>query len=358
MNKLSARQVYFLLACILPVGKLILLPARLADVSKNDLLLPAALHLLLQAGAVFCALLLAKRNMSLFEMLEGTLGHVAACVLQTVFALFLLFAALLPVLEQKLLVQSVFYDTLPTIASFAPFFLFAAYACSKPLASFGRMWDMLAPFSLAGYFGILLLSVGSADLAALAPTGAAGASGFFGGTMSAFAWFYDAALLLPLLGKIDYTRGMAWKGMLFYLAGGAGVLIFLAVFYGIFQETSVNQLYAFTATSKYFSGIATLGRADYLFIIVLTLVMTFSCILPIQGAIECALQAYGRKRWLAIVLSVGASLVFLILVLVLDYRFGEILAALSGVLFWIFPLFCLALPPLLLLFGRNDRARA
>ncbi len=360
MNKISARQIYFFLACVAPVGKLILLPAQLANFSKNDLLFPLLAHILLQAAAVFCVLLLSKKGQTLYDLMENAFGKIAAKILAGVFALFLLFAALLPILEQKLFVQNVFYDTLPTVVSFSPYFLFAAFLCAKPLGGFGRTWDILAPLAIVGLAGILLLSAPSADFGALAPAGAAGGAGFLQGARSGFAWFYDAALLIPMLGHIEYREGMAWKGALFYLLGGAFVLLFFATFYGIFQETAVNQLFAFSATSKYYEGVTTLGRIDYVFIYALALVMAFYCALPVQGSIECTLQACGRKKYLPTVLGILLSAVLFALSLILDYKFADVLQAISGTVFWLFPVFCLAVPALMLLFlikgGRRETA--
>lgn len=349
---MTARQLYFLLACVMPVAKLVMLPASLADHSANDLLFPALVHLGLQAGAVFCVLLLAKRDQSFFELLEGTFGRIAATILITVYALFLLFASVLPLLEQKLFVQAIFYDTLPSLAAFAPFFLFLAYTASKPIGSFGRVWDIIGPIALVGLAGVLILAVGEADFGALLPVGAAGASGFFKGTMSSAGWFYDAALLLPMLKKIEYRKGLPLKGMLAYLGGGAVVLFFLATFYGIYEGTAVNQLFALASVSKYFAGISMLGRADYIFIFALSLVLSFFAALPLQGAVECLLQAYGRKKYLPTVLAVLGSAVFLTLDALLDYRFGEVLLALSD-LFWLFFAFSVAVPALMLLLRRR-----
>lgn len=355
MNRISARQLYFFLACVAPAGKLVLLPAQLSSSAGNDLLFPALVHIVLSSAAVFCVLLLARRRQTFCEMTAQAFGKAGAAICGTVYALFLLFAGLLPVLEQKLFVQSTFYDTLPSVYSFAPFFLFSAYLCAKPLFSHGRVWDILGPLALVGFAGVLVLSAPSADYAALLPAGAAGGGGFGRALKGAFGWFFDAALLLPMLGHIDYREGTAWKGALFYLLGGLGVLFFLATFYGIFQELSVNQLFAFTATSKYFSGVAMLGRIDYVFIYTLALVMTFYCTLPLQGAVECALQVCGRKRYLPTVLALLVNALFFGLSLGLDYRFADVLNAVSGTVFWLFPVFCLAVPALLLLLPKGGR---
>ena len=56
------------------------------------------------------------------------------------------------------------------------------------------------------------------------------------------------------------------------------------------------------------SGTTTLGRIDYVFIYALALVMAFYCALPVQGSIECTLQACGRKKYLPTVNIIGGQL--------------------------------------------------
>ncbi len=358
MNRISSRQLYFFLACVAPVGKLVVLPARLASCSGNDLLLPAAFHIALQTAVIFCVLLIAKRGKDLFGLLSGTFGRAAASVLVPLFSAFLLYAGILPVLEQQIFVQGVFYDTLPSLTAFTPFFLFSAYLCSKPLAGCGRTWDILGPIAAAGLAGIFVLSVANADFGAMLPAGASGAKGILGGTAYTFGWFYDSAVLLMLLGKFDYQKGMAWKGALFYLLGGAAVLFFLAVFYGIFEETAINQLFAFTKTSKYFSGITVLGRVDYLFIFALSLVMAFYVALPLQAGIDGVLQTFGRRKYLPTLLAAGVNALFFVFTVLFDFRFVRVMDFITKTAFWVFPLFTVLIPLLCLPLGRNRRERA
>ena len=357
MNKISTRQLCFFLAAIAPVGKIILMPANLVHYAKNDLLFPAAMNFILQAAIVFLVLLLAKNNRSLFELIADQLGKVTARIVLTVFSLFFFFAALLPLVEPKIFVQSVFYDTLPSIVAFSSFFIFSAYLCAKPLSSFGRMWDVLAPLAIAAFIGIIMLSVGAADFGALAPALQSGAKNVFQGFAYNMSWFFDSAILLSFLGKIDYKKGLPWKGLLSYLAGAAAVLLFLAVFYGVFEDISVSQQFAFTKTTRYFSGIETVGRIDYLFIYSLALVMAFYAILPLQAGIELLRQSYGsrEKRLLPALLSIVINAVMLALTILLDYRYSSLNQAVCVNLFWIFPIFALLLPALMLLFTIRRR---
>lgn len=356
MNRISARQLYFFLACIAPVGKLVILPARLSANAGNDLLFPAAAQLLLQAAAIFCVLLLAKREKGLYDLLAEAMGAVIAKIVMCVLSLFLLFAALLPLLEQQLFVQGVFYDTLPSVVAFAPFFIFSAYLCAKPLFSHGRLFDILGPIAVVGLCGVLLFSVTGADYGALLPAGSAGWKGFLKSAAFSFPWFYDSVLVLFLLGKIEYRKGIAYKGALFYLLGEAGVLLFLATFYGIFEGLAPNQLFAFSKTSKYYTAITVLGRVDYLFIFALSLVMAFYCALPVHAAVDGAVDAFGRKKYLPSLLSLALNALFFALTIVFDYRFGVIMQFISETLFWIFPLFVLLVPLLCLILRRTHES--
>ena len=188
--KIAPRQLLFLLACLTPLLKLILMPAQLAADTGNDLLLSALLLLAAESAAVFAAVLLAKRGLSLFALVERSLGRAAAAVACTLLALFFLFAAYIPLFEQKLMVQSVFYDTLPSDLLFAPFFLLSAYFCLKPIGCFGRIFDLLGPLAILSFFFLMLFSVGEADFLSLAPVGVTGAGSILSAALHAAAWAF------------------------------------------------------------------------------------------------------------------------------------------------------------------------
>lgn len=357
MNKIGSRQLYFFLACIAPLGKLVLLPTQLVFYAGNDLLISAAINFALQAVMTFLILLLAKSNSTFYELLENTFGKITAKILICIFSLFLFYCSLLPIFEQKLFVQSVFYDTLPSTVAFSAFFLFSAYLCAKPLSSMGRTWDILAPLAIAGMVGILAFALPNADFEAIMPAGASGAKGIFSGMAYTMSWFYDSALLLMFMGKFEYKKGMAWKGLLSFLAGAAAIMFFLAVFYGVYGDIAVRQIFGFAKMGKYYAGVTVLGRIDYLFIFMLTLGMAFYCALPVQTGVTCLLQAFGSGRFKPMLFSAGANLVILILSIVLEYQFGAINDCVSETLFFLFPVFCVLVPLLALLLRRKPRAK-
>ena len=81
-----------------------------------------------------------------------------------------------------------------------------------------------------------------------------------------------------------------------HLAGGGAVLLFLALFYGIFQGIAPVQFFAFAKTAKYFPAVGILGRVDYLFIYALALAMIFSSLMPMLSAAELLKEAFGESK--------------------------------------------------------------
>lgn len=161
-----------------------------------------------------------------------------------------------------------------------------------------------------------------------------------------------------LIGRFPYTRGLAWKGTLCYLAGGGILLFLLATFYGVFAEIAVIQAHAFARMSGFFSGMTVLGRIDYLFIFAVAFVMTFYVILPMQGAVGTVTEAFGGKKALAPLLSAGVNLIMLILVYLFHFHTSQVIRTITGTLFWVFPAFTVLLPLLLLLvFGRRPHEK-
>lgn len=356
MDKISQRQLFFFLACVAPVGKLVLLPAQLVYASANDLLFPAAANYLLQAGAIALVMLAARSERTLPELLENTFGKIAGSAVMVCLSFFYFYAAFFPLIEQKLFVQGVFYDTLPSLLVFSPFFVLSAYLCAKPASAIGRISDMAAPVSVVAFAGLLVLSVPSADFSALNPVGAAGADGFLRGTAWSMSWFFDSALLLALIGKFRYRKGMVWKAPLCYLAGGAAVIAFLAVFYGVFSDIALRQTFAFAKIAKYFSAISVLGRIDYVFICLLSLVMVFYTALPLQAGTQ-ALRAAFRDKGSPAIYAAAVNAVFFALAVLLNDRFLAVQETITKALFWIFPLFSCLLPAAALLLRRTPREK-
>lgn len=181
MDKIKLRQICFLFAAVMPVTKMIIYPATVSYYAKNDLLLSAALNLLLMGAVLALVVFLSYRtDMTFFDLLQNTFGRVTARVIYGIFALFFALSALLPLMEQKGFVTQIFYENIPSVIAFAPFFGVSFFACVKGFKTIGRAADIALPVFATCFAVIILLALPEADFSALLPVGGGG-EGIFRG---------------------------------------------------------------------------------------------------------------------------------------------------------------------------------
>ena len=336
-NAVHARQVAFFAAFVLPVYKMLELPSILARFTKGGLLFPAILHFLSQIGIITSLLLVSKRSeKSLFERLREH-GKGWETAFYAIYAFFFLFVAVLPLLDVEKFVYAAFYDTAPTLFSFGFFFLFAAFFCMKGFKATGRVADFCLFLFLLPFLALTAMSLVEADISNLTPV----FQWKFGDTVSAFTYtvplFFDAVLLLPLIGNMRYRKGDGIKIVSGYSFGAVCTLVFLAVFYGVYSAIAPREHYAFAKIAQYFPALAVVGRIDLAFVYVLSIVLFFFLATPLQYATAFATRATGLKSKLpfAIAVCLGAFL----FTLFCNKYYDSIYALFGEKLFFMFALF-------------------
>lgn len=367
------RQLCFLLAFILPVTKLLEAPSLLAYFSKGDLLLPAFLHYVLQTGVLIALLCVcARSDKPLFQRLSEVSKPLAAAVYIALAAYFI-FSDLFPLLDLARFADTAFFDTAPSVSAFLPFFLLSAFICVKDEKAIGRSADLCMPIFLFAFFGLIFMAFGETDFTELFPMFGTPAGENFKGVYHSFVHFSDMALMIPLLGAYRYEKGDGKKIVGAYAGGGAFVLLFLAVFYGVFGALAPRETYAFDKIARYFSALDVVGRVDLLLVYLITVVLLYAYALPLQLAVICLCGACGvgadgfgadgfgakngeraKRRRIIFSLSVnGAALLF---VLFGARHYHYFYSLITAKLFFVFPIFSVALPLSFLLL-KGDKKR-
>lgn len=315
INKISVRQICIILLCYGAASKLMLFPTTSAVACGNALWLPALINLVLQTAAVWAtAYLSSKTDKTFYELLKGALGEVCARIVFGLFALFFILNAIIPMTEQRLLVHEVFYDTIPALIVFLPFFFFSTYAGAKKFTNVGRTSDICLPIFIVTLTGIIAMSLTECDFAALLPVLKQPASKLFGGTLGAVFRFTDSAFLLMFLGHFKYKKGDCAKITLSYAAGGAVVIFFMTVFYAVYGELAPLESFAITKTAIFFSAINLIGRADILAVYALDIVILFAIVLNVQMSCYCLQKTFNRDNRPLFSLAVNAVLLAITLV--------------------------------------------
>ena len=348
-EKIYARQIAFAAAFLLPAAKFLEAPSLLAKYATGDLLFPALLHFLVQTLVLLAVLYAASLSeKSLLERLKDALGK-GIFVVYILYAAYFLFAFLLPIFDLEKFVYAAFFDTSPTMFSFAVFFFFSAYVCTKGIKNIGRSADLCLLLFLLPFFVLLVMSLTEADFSNLFPLFGTPFSDSAKGFVYTTPHFSDTVLLLPLIANLRYRKNDGVKITVGYGCGALFTLLFLAVFYGIYASIAPREHYAFSKIAQYFPALSVVGRIDLIFVYVLSIVLFFYTCLPLQYTTDLLAHTLRstRKTWISAVLN------FLLLLLVLYFNknydtFYRVISGKLPAVFWLFadilPLFLLFLP--------------
>ncbi|MGN0817907.1 MAG: GerAB/ArcD/ProY family transporter [Candidatus Coproplasma sp.] len=315
INAISVRQICIIMLCYSAVSKLMLFPTTSVVACGNSLWFPALLNLTLQTVTVWAVSYLSSRtDKTFYELLKGTFGEVAARIIFGLFALFFILNALIPMTEQRLLVHEVFYDTIPALIVFLPFFFFSVYAGSKKFTNLGRTADMCLPIFVVTLAGLVAMSLPECDFTSLLPVLKQPASKLFGGALAAVFRFTDSAFLLMFMGHYKYKKGDSAKITLSYAAGGLIVIFFMLLFYAVYGELAPLESFAITKTGIFFSAINLIGRADIIAVYALDIVALFAIVLNVQLSCYCLQKAFKRDNRPLYSLAVNSVLLALTLI--------------------------------------------
>ena len=334
---------------MLPAAKLLEVPSILAKYAAGDLLLPALFHFAVQFGVLMALLFAAsKSDKTLFERLNERLGK-WSIFFYGLYAVYFLFAAILPLLDMEKFSYAAFFDTSPTVFAFGSFFVFSGFLCAKGLKTLGRAADLCLFLFLIPFLALIGMSLFTADFSRLLPL----FGRKLGDTMYAFKrttpHFSDTALLLPLIGNLRYKKGDMGKIAGGYAVGALGTLLFIATFYGIYASIAPREHYAFSKIAEYFPALDIIGRIDLLFVYMLTIVLLIFTVMPMQYTTQLVCHGFRVKSGVLVsaIINVGA----LLFILFANRHYNTLYALISGKLpfvFWIIgdmvPLFLLLLP--------------
>lgn len=330
---ISVRQISFILIAYNAVLKLIIYPSSAAAASGNDLIFPALFDLAVQTVIIWSiAYLCSRTDKTFFGLLESTFNRVTARVVYALFALYFLFAAIVPMNEQQLLVHASFYDTVPSLYAFLPFFFFSIYAGAKGFTNAGRCADIAFPIFLVCIIGLAVMSVGEGDYTNLLPVLKQPFPKLAGGVLSSLFRYSDSAFLLMFMGRFKYRKGDAFKLTLSYVIGGLIVIALMAVFYAVYGALTPSRDFLLNDISAFFSAISYVGRIDLPLIYALDTVILFAIVLYIQACVHCLSLAFGWDKRSA--LSLGVNIVLIVLTFVINNKYSLLYEAASR-WFWI-----------------------
>ncbi len=352
--KISVRQICFILLCYNAVSKMLLYPTVLSHYCGRDLLFAALIDFAVQAVVVWAVSFLCSRtDKTFFQLLEGTFGNIFARIIYGLFALFFIAATIVPLCEQKLYVHTIFYDTVPPLLIFLPFFFFSIYAAGKKFTNIGRSADVCMPIFVLSMVFVFSMSVLEIKWNSFMPVLKTPVKDLFGGALGTVFRFAEPCYVLMFMGHFKYKKGDAAKMTFSYIGGALTVLLFLFTFYGIYGDIAQSRQFAVSKISLFFPAIDTIGRIDLIALYILEIVMLFALVLNVQLALHCIMQCTGYQN--RVVLSLAVNAVLIILLMVFDHGFNNLHTFYAKWMWIAFAVFANAIPVLAWTLRRKER---
>ena len=341
-EKISVRQICFIMLIYTAVSKFITYPTQLSYTTGRDLLFSALLNFILQGVIIWAVSYLCSRtDKTFFQLISDTLGTVTARIVYGLFALFFMVCTLMPLLEQKVYVDAIFYDMLPSLLVFLTIFFFTVYASSRDFKNIGRCAEICLPIFLISMLFILVMSLHELKWDNFLPMLKEPAKVLKSSLANTFR-FCEPAFLLMFMGRFKYKKGDALKITLSYVGGALFVIAVLTAFYGIYGDMAESRSFAISKISLFFPAIDLIGRIDLMALYLLEIAMLFALVLNIQLAVHCIEICTGYKN--KAVLSIALNAVFLVLVIVLDSGFSTVHALWAKWMWIVFLIFTYLLP--------------
>ncbi|MDE7265434.1 MAG: spore germination protein, partial [Clostridia bacterium] len=254
--KICTRQICFIMLAYTVVSKILIYPTLLSSQCGRDLWFPAFISFAVQSVVVWAVSYLCSRtDKTLFRLIEGTLGNICARIVYGLFGLFFILGTLMPLSEQKLYVHTIFYDTVPSLLVFLPFFFFSVYAASKKFTNIGRSADICLPIFVLSLIFILIMSLWEVNWDNFLPLLKTPVKTLFGSSLGTTYLFFEPCWLLMFMGHFKYKKWDSAKITASYIGGGLIVLFFLFVIFGIYGEISVLRQFAVSKISLFFPAI-------------------------------------------------------------------------------------------------------
>ncbi len=351
-TKISVRQICFIMLAYTVASRLLLYPTQLAGFSGRDLLFSALIDFAIQGAVIWSVSYLCSRtDKTFFGLLQSNIGTVGARVVMGFFAAFFILCAIVPLFEQKLYVHAIFYDTVPSLAVFLPFFFFAVYAGSRGFENIGRCADICLPLLIISLAAIFGMSLGEVQPSALLPVLKTPVGGVFGGALRTAYRFAEPGYLLMFMGRFRYKKGDAAKITLSYAGGALIVLFFLFIFYGIYGGITLSRQFAVSKTSLFFPATDAIGRIDLIALYILEIVMLFALVLNIQLAVQCLAACTGYEN--TGILSLAVNVALAAIVIACNHYFFGILQVFSDWMWIVFILFATVIPLSVWALGRR-----
>lgn len=281
-NKLSTRQVCYLLLFSMMATKFKRLPAILSQELQRD----GWIMLLLMFVIDMIMLLITLRIMkwcdghSVFERVRSVCGGFVAKSISFLFIVYFLMKVIIFYKSTHNFFSDYLFNNLSWEFFSIIFIIVIWYVTSKGINAIGRNSEMFFGIVAFGFIGAVLLAFGNSDLSKVLPILDQPFLNLLKTMMHHDLWFADFLIIIMMIGNIKVEKNTNMKITITYIIGALFAVLVYILFYGIFENTGSLKTHALTAFTQFSMMGLDIGRIDWI-LVLLTLFGTIisTCLL-------------------------------------------------------------------------------
>ena len=271
----SSNQAGLLLAVFTVSLKLSALPALLFGLCGNDSYIACLIALTLDFIGTLIILKVMRDNpgLTFFDLLQQTLSRVVAIIIYVLLFGFFFFKCIIALLELHDYYIATLFEELNPLYFLITISLLLLFLISKNFRAIGRTIEFCFwPLAIGVVFS-LLFPISDMQIFNLLPIFEEGAYPLLHAVLRSSISFGDFALLIILMGHVDMTNKSKKRILTYFFIITSFVFNFFTVFIGCFGNISRTQSLALAELPLHNSTPATIGRLEWLTIIIWTIML-------------------------------------------------------------------------------------
>ncbi len=317
-NSIKVKQICALFICLLPLSKIVSAPAIIAKNYAEKIWFPPLVWFLFELLFIGFVFVLDKMHggKTFFDILSSEYSENFAKAIYFFYGVFFFIKSFLPLIEHKALIETAFYEILPSTPIFYPLFLVTFYISLKGLKALGRAAEFCLPLSWAGLITIMFLAVPSGNAEVLLPLFHGNKSGAIS-LLSTVSWFGDALYFLFFMGHFEKEKRSVLRVLSSYAIPAVFTLGFFVCFYAVFAFVAETQLIAVKEVGIFSVTLQNVGRFDYIAVFLIALASVLSVSFPIVTSVKMFERVFPAKN------AFIPALVINVLLLAATYLFAQ-----------------------------------
>lgn len=274
-RKISNNQAC-LIACLFILAlKFSALPAIMFTFSGNDSYVACTIALVIDfiGTIILVAILTRLPNITFFELIKSTLGKVVEKIVSVVLLAYFLIKCVLTLQELHDYFVTTLYEDLKPLLFFIVVILFLFYVTMKDYRTMGRVLQIVFWPLIVCIFFTLVFPLGDIQLDRLLPVFEQGMYPIMQAIFRPMFAFGDFIIILLLMGRIDIKKGFKKSFLRCFILSFLFVSLIFIIFVGSFGNFAMNQTLALGELPLHSTTPSTIGKLEWLIVIVWTAVL-------------------------------------------------------------------------------------